>query len=365
MKGRRFKFLLLTTALTTALATWMGAAPVSLANPAPVQNYGASVLPANGAVTVQPGDTLSSIAQRYRVPLSALAGMNGLSVSDRVGPGRRLVLPLARTHKVLPNDTMFSLSRMYGTTVDKMAAENGISAPYALKAGQVLKVPSGANGVVSTARPALAKQLASSPPQSEPVSSSSFTASNTRTENQMLKRPGPSPVTRAFDSLIGKLATEDAGEIETVPKVSLVSAATAEPATRGAEMVGRSSSRNGFIWPVKGQVISSYGPKTGGLYNDGINIAAPRGTPVKAASSGTVAYVGEMRSYGNLVLIRHTNGMITAYAHMNNVAVKTGAKVAQGQVIGAVGSSGTVMNAQLHFEVRRGKTTLDPKQYLG
>lgn len=360
MKGRQFKFLL----LTTALAAWMGGSLPAFAKPAPVQNYGASAPPANGTVTVKQGETLAAIAARYKVPLEALAKVNGMSTGERVGPGRRLVLPLARTHKVLPNDTMFSLSRMYGTTVDKMAAENGISPPYALKVGQVLKIPAGTTGVVSAAKPASPQQFPSSSPQPEPVAAAGSSASNIRTENQMLKKPGPSPVTKAFDSLIGKLASDDAGEVDTVPKVSLVSAATAEPATRGAETVGLSSGRRGFIWPVKGQVISSYGPKTGGLYNDGINIAAPRGTPVKAASAGTVAYVGEMRSYGNLVLIRHANGMITAYAHLNNVAVKSGAKVAQGQVIGAVGSSGTVMNAQLHFEVRRGKTTLDPKEYL-
>lgn len=355
MKGRRYKILL----LTTALAAWMGAAPASFAKPAPVQNYGASAVPANGAVTAQSGDTLARIAKRYKVSLNALAGVNGMSPTEQVTPGRRLVLPVARTHKVLPNDTMFSLSRMYGTTVDKMAEENGINPPYALKAGQVLKIPPGANGAAVSSKAAQVRPAASASPQPEPVKTSSQTSSST----PMLKTPGPSPVTKAFDSLIGKLAAEDA-EIETVTKVSLVSAATAEPATRGAEMVGRSS-RQGFIWPVKGQVISSYGPKTGGLYNDGINIAAPRGTPVRAASSGTVAYVGEMRSYGNLVLIRHSNGMITAYAHLNNVGVKAGAKVAQGQVIGSVGSTGTVLNAQLHFEVRRGKTTLDPRQYLG
>lgn len=355
MKGRQYKILL----LTTALAAWMGAAPASFARPAPVQNYGASAVPANGAVTVQPGDTLARIAKRYKVSLSALAGINGLSPTEQVGPGRRLVLPIARTHKVLPNDTMFSLSRMYGTTVDKMAEENGIKPPYSLKAGQVLKVPAGLNGVMSVSKPVQVKESASVPPQPE----SAPVLTRTPPPTPMLKTPGPSPVTKAFDSLIGKLAAENAA-VETVPKVSLVSAATAEPATRGAEMVGRSS-RQGFIWPVKGQVISSYGPKTGGLYNDGINIAAPRGTPVRAASGGTVAYVGEMRSYGNLVLIRHSNGMITAYAHLNNTSVKAGAKVAQGQVIGSVGSTGTVLNAQLHFEVRRGKTTLDPKQYLG
>ena len=356
MKGRQYKILLLTTALTV----WMAASNIAIARPAPVQNLGASAPPANGAVTVKPGDTLSSIAKRYKVPLNALADMNSLSPSEPVGPGRRLLLPVARTHKVLPNDTMFSLSRMYGTTVDKMAAENNIPPPYALKAGQVLRIPSGAGNAAAAVKPA--SRISS---QELPAPAIAPQTSTTATTNRMLKTPGPSPVTKAFDSLIGKLAQDDAqAETETVPKVSLISAATAEPATRGAEMVGRSS-RQGFIWPVKGQVISSYGPKTGGLYNDGINIAAPRGTPVKAASSGTVAYVGEMRSYGNLVLIRHNNGMITAYAHLNTIAVKSGAKVMQGQVIGSVGSSGTVMNAQLHFEVRRGKTTLDPKQYLG
>ena len=93
---------------------------------------------------------------------------------------------------------------------------------------------------------------------------------------------------------------------------------------------------------------------------------APRGTPVLAAADGTVVYVGDkLQSYGNLVLIRHTGGMVTAYAHLNSVNVRQGAMVRRGQAIGAVGSTGTVANAQLHFEVRKGKDTLDPKSYLG
>jgi len=327
-------------------------AGAAAAGPAPVENYGAKPLSPNGAVIARKGDTITSIARIYKVSPQELAAANNLPLSGSLWSGQRIVLPTPKSHRVRPNDTMFSLSRMYGTTVDALAGANGIGPPYSVKVGQVLRIPSG--------NPAPMNSAAISPPAERPV-----TAGRNEDSPQLLKKPGPSPVTKAFDALLGKLARGEASEEETVREISLVSAATAVPETKNAETVGRSR-RAGFIWPVKGQVISSYGPKTGGLYNDGINIAAPRGTPVRAASDGTVAYVGDkLKSYGNLVLIRHNNGMVTTYAHLSNVTVRAGSKVAQGQVIGSVGSTGTVVNAQLHFEVRRGKNTVDPKEYLG
>lgn len=137
------------------------------------------------------------------------------------------------------------------------------------------------------------------------------------------------------------------------------------PAARAGEGE-KSAAPGGFIWPVRGQVVSGYGPKKGGLYNDGINIAAPRNTPVAAAADGVVAYVGNgIASYGNLVLIRHGGGVVTAYAHLADVKVKAGMPVKKGQPIGAVGSSGAVESAQLHFEIRRGGDAVDPRKFLG
>ena len=120
-----------------------------------------------------------------------------------------------------------------------------------------------------------------------------------------------------------------------------------------------------FLWPVRGHVIAAYGTGEGGAHNDGINIAAPQGTPVVAADAGTVAYAGnELRGYGNLVLIKHADGWMTAYAHNSALLVKRGEKVARGQTIARVGATGAVGEPQLHFEIRHGTKALDPAEYL-
>ncbi len=120
-----------------------------------------------------------------------------------------------------------------------------------------------------------------------------------------------------------------------------------------------------FRWPVRGKVITSYGAKTNGKANDGINLAVPEGTPVKAAEDGVVAYSGnELKGYGNLVLIRHANGYVTAYAHASELLVKRGDTIKRGQVIAKSGQSGEVSSPQLHFEIRKGSSPVDPLQFL-
>ena len=120
-----------------------------------------------------------------------------------------------------------------------------------------------------------------------------------------------------------------------------------------------------FRWPVRGKVITSYGAKTNGKANDGINLAVPEGTPVKAAEDGVVAYAGnELKGYGNLVLVRHANGYVTAYAHASELLVKRGDPIKRGQVIAKSGQSGEVASPQLHFEIRKGSTPVDPLQFL-
>jgi murein DD-endopeptidase MepM/ murein hydrolase activator NlpD len=121
-----------------------------------------------------------------------------------------------------------------------------------------------------------------------------------------------------------------------------------------------------FLWPVQGDILGKYGLTAGGTQNDGINIKAAEGTPVVAADAGTVAYAGnELRGYGNLILIKHADGWMTAYAHNSKLLVTRGQKVQRGQVIARVGASGAVTEPQLHFEVRRGSRALDPMDYLG
>jgi murein DD-endopeptidase MepM/ murein hydrolase activator NlpD len=126
-----------------------------------------------------------------------------------------------------------------------------------------------------------------------------------------------------------------------------------------------SSSGPGFRWPVRGRVIAGFGPKPTGQQNDGINIAVPEGTPVKASEDGVVAYAGnELKGYGNLVLVRHPNGHVTAYAHASELLVKRGDNVKRGQVIAKSGQTGSVSSPQLHFEIRKGATPVDPMQFL-
>ena len=120
-----------------------------------------------------------------------------------------------------------------------------------------------------------------------------------------------------------------------------------------------------FRWPVRGKVITTYGAKTNGKSNDGINLAVPEGTPVKAAEDGVVAYSGnELKGYGNLVLVRHSNGYVTAYAHASELMVKRGDTIKRGQIIAKSGQSGEVGSPQLHFEIRKGSSPVDPLQFL-
>jgi len=139
----------------------------------------------------------------------------------------------------------------------------------------------------------------------------------------------------------------------------------ADPLPESAPTGTTGNSSTSFRWPVRGRIITGFGPKTNGQQNDGINVAVPEGTAIKAAEDGVVAYAGsELKGYGNLVLVRHSNGFVTAYAHASELSVKKGENVKRGQVIGKAGATGNVTSPQLHFEVRKGATPVDPTQYL-
>jgi murein DD-endopeptidase MepM/ murein hydrolase activator NlpD len=120
-----------------------------------------------------------------------------------------------------------------------------------------------------------------------------------------------------------------------------------------------------FRWPVRGRIIAGFGQRPNGTENDGINLAVPEGTPIKAADNGVVAYAGnELKGYGNLVLIRHSDGFVSAYANASQLLVKRGDSVKRGQVIARAGQTGNVNSPQLHFEIRKGSTPVDPTKYL-
>ena len=153
-------------------------------------------------------------------------------------------------------------------------------------------------------------------------------------------------------------------EIAAAPQVAASDVSIPEPVTTAIPEPAPGGDLQ-FIWPVTGRVVSGFGPKAGGLHNDGINIAAPAGTPVRAAEDGVVSYVGnEIRGYGNLVLLRHTDGWVTAYAHNARNLVARGQMVLRGDVIASVGASGGISQPQSHFELRRGTTAVNPIEHL-
>jgi murein DD-endopeptidase MepM/ murein hydrolase activator NlpD len=292
---------------------------------APVHNFGTRVDSAAGAgvVMVREGDTVFGISERYRLPLRDIIDLNGLKPPYHLKTAQRLQLPPPNEHKTAAGDTVTGVARLYGVPVSQIVSINKLAAPYQLRTGQVLRIPS---SVI--------------PPQ-----------------QQIAVRTPPAQIRQQTAAGV----QQSSAPVQPAPVL------TAAATQRAAPVITADStpSRAGFIWPVRGKVISSYGPKPGHLHNDGINIAAPRGAAVAAAADGTVAYVGnDLASYGNLVLLRHANGLVTAYAHLDRVEVKRGDTVRRGQALGTVGSTGTVANPQLHFEVRRGIESLDPAKYL-
>lgn len=137
--------------------------------------------------------------------------------------------------------------------------------------------------------------------------------------------------------------------------------ASVSPSVADATLMGSGP----FAWPLRGTILSEFGPQPGGQKNDGLNISAPLGTTVYAAKEGTVSYVGnELKGFGTMILLKHEGGMFTVYAHLSSASVTKGQTVSKGQSIGAVGQTGQVTAPQLHFEVRRGSTPLDPRKYL-
>lgn len=291
-----------------------------------------------GTVIVQQGDTLYAISRQNSVPIRAIINANNLTPPYNLTVGRPLVLPRQPYHRVAPGETVISIARAYGISTQDLVRTNDIEQPYLIYVGQPLLLPVTTQAPV-TAVAAAPPSGASTPggtPQPDPGTSQS--------------QPVPSQPPASAEALTYE------GAPDTVASLPPPSAPAEAPiaAPRGA-----------FIWPVQGSVLSGFGAKPGGLVNDGINIAAPIGTPVRASQDGTVAYAGnELRGYGNLLLVRHDNGWMTAYAHNSELLAGRGDRVRRGQIIARVGATGSVSEPQLHFELRQGTRTVDPTRYL-
>ena len=307
------------------------------------------------AVTVRPGQTVEGIAREHGVPVATLREANHIASGASVYPGEHLVIPRYRpataaemppparmassppavtapyvpprgglvapsgSHVVAPGETLNSIARLYGKPVNVIARANNIPPDTMVRVGERIVIPE------------MGEHPATVAPRAEaPVAA-------------------PTTVATIESPHSARLATPSA-PVEADNPIKAEQAASAMPS---------------FRWPVRGRIIAAFGPKPNGLQNDGINLAVPEGTPVKAAEDGVVAYAGnELKGYGNLVLIRHADGFVTAYANASELMVKRGETVKRGQVIAKSGETGNVTSPQLHFEIRKGATPVDPSQYL-
>jgi murein DD-endopeptidase MepM/ murein hydrolase activator NlpD len=306
---------------------------------------------AGTTIIVGTSDTLEVLAQRYHVTSAAILAANGYKGPRTLSPGQQLIIPAANApapvamapatkpvasganvHVVNHGDTLAGIAHRNHVSVSELARANSLDANAPLKQGMRLSVP--------------AKAAEAAPVAAQPVAVAQ-----------------PLPTTTIGGPRLA--AATPAGAQQSARYAQANPAPEPEEAAPAPKPSETTSALPTFRWPVRGKVITGYGAKTNGKSNDGINVAVPEGTPVKAAEDGVVAYSGnELKGYGNLILVRHSNGYVTAYAHASELLVKRGDTIKRGQVIAKSGQSGEVGSPQLHFEIRKGSQPVDPLQFL-
>jgi murein DD-endopeptidase MepM/ murein hydrolase activator NlpD len=316
--------------------------------------------PAHSGTTIIVGtsDTLDILARRYNVSAAAIQQANGYKGPRTLSPGQQLIIPPRQNvavaapapalaapvskpvaavaaptvHIVNRGDTLMSIARRNHVSAAELARANNLDQSAKLSLGMKLNVPG--------AKSAAATPVVQSAAPVQPVAAVA------------------APTTKLAAATVPPQSARLAQATVNVEEKPVAEA----PAVKPNEATGALPT---FRWPVRGKVITSYGAKTNGKSNDGINLAVPEGTPVKAAEDGVVAYSGnELKGYGNLVLVRHSNGYVTAYAHASELMVKRGDTIKRGQIIAKSGQSGEVGSPQLHFEIRKGSSPVDPLQFL-
>ncbi|SDR40612.1 Murein DD-endopeptidase MepM and murein hydrolase activator NlpD, contain LysM domain [Rhizobiales bacterium GAS191] len=261
-------------------------------------------------MTLASGDTIATLSSRYGVPETALRGANGLASGANPAPGSQIVIPVYR----------------YGPAVGQSSPAKAVDSATPTLSGHKSEPP----------------RLAATAPAKKPTAESQKAAAVPSEQPAKLKTATAAPPQPAKPKEMAK--AEPADDVDP----SLATGAVKPDSPQ-------------FRWPARGRVISRFG----GDGNDGINISVPEGTSVRAAEDGTVAYVGdEIKGYGKLVLVRHSNGWVSAYANNGDLLVKKGEAVKRGQVLAKSGQTGNVASPQLHFELRKGKTPVDPQQFL-
>jgi len=279
-----------------------------------------------GDTVVRPGDTLSRIAERTGAGIDAIARANALAPPYAVRSGQRLTVPGGRYHLVRPGQSGIAIARAYGVPWPRIVADNALAEPYVLRAGQRILIP----GAPASARSRATERAAAFTLDVDTILTGGEPA---LAANQAPARPVAGPT-----------------------RVLPATAAVAPP----ARLTG-----GGFAWPVEGRVVRRFGPGGTGERNDGIKIAVPIATPIRAAADGVVAYAGDgIAALGGLVMVKHGGGWTSIYGHASKLLVQRGQSVKRGQTVALSGESGFADRPEVHFELRRGRTPVDPQGQL-
>ena len=270
---------------------------------------------------VRTGDTLSAIADRTGASVDAIARRNALPPPYALQAGQRLVIPGGRYHRVAPGETGIGIARAYGIPWSEVVAANDLREPFVLVTGQRVLIP---------ALPASAAERAAA---------FRLDIDTILTGGEPAVASGRAPV-------------------RPVKGATRVPAATV-PVAPPAAAPGR------FAWPLSGQIVRRFGTGRSGERFDGVEIAVAPGTEVKAAAAGTVAYAGDgIAALGGLVIVKHGDNWTSIYGHAGKLLVRRGQAVTRGQVIALSGQTGFADRPELHFELRRGRTPVDPVTQL-
>lgn len=279
--------------------------------------------------TVQPGDNLRRIAEKLGAGADVIADANGLSPPFTIRPGRQLRIPGGRYHLIRPGESGIAIARAYGVKWADIVAANRLDEPYTLRAGQRILIPGGGRD-----RP---------PPQSLADRAAAF-----KIDLGDIATGGGEPAIADGDAP-PRAATGVRG-----PLPSAVPIAT-PPRFGGV-----------FAWPVDGgSVIKRFGSGASGERNDGIKIAVPVGTPVRATADGVVIYTATgIAGLGGLVMVKHGDGWTSVYGYVGKILVQRGQAVRRGQQVAMSGQTGFADRPSLHFELRKGRTPVDPLRQL-
>jgi murein DD-endopeptidase MepM/ murein hydrolase activator NlpD len=347
------------------------------------------------AIEVQSGDTLYGLSKKHKVSISELMAVNELK-SPSLKPGQKLHLPVGKrvagtgpqrplarveapaaaagraapsqpalaagagvdwqgSYTIKPGDSLYAIARQHKIQLAELQSANGITDARRVKPGTVIKIPG------ATAEPAAS--LTPPPAAASGVAAASRAEASANAAGQqpmIINAPAEGEKRVAALGDAASVAAAAPVAAEPPPQARPAALAAAAPAAAPAMAAGVK-----MRWPVKGKVIAGFGPRPDGTHNDGVNLSVPMGSDVHAAEAGTVAYAGsELKGYGNLILIRHDNDMVTAYAHNDQLLVKRGDKVKRGQVVAKAGKTGTVDQPQVHFELRQGAKPIDPMPYM-